>query len=475
MIIKNRKELLSHGNIKGRKIALDIIDYAMEAIDAYGLTRKLISIEGEILKVASLTYDLSKVGNIYVLGAGKAVLQMAEALEDVLGDRIKRGIVIEKRLDGMTRGLERIKRFRKIKVLQGGHPIPDEVDVRGAKEILEIAKDAGEGDLVFFCVQGGCTCMTTLPAEGLSLEDIKETTDLLLKSGADIEALNAVRIPITTLSEGRLARYIHPAEIINIVVNDAVWNYPQGWHKSWYDIGGWGPSVPVQGSKLNDFEVAVSLLKKYKLWEKVPDSIRNRLRNADPNLMAQTVRDFERMRIKYHTFVLANPEYGAEAAKKGAEEIGLNSMILFSTIEGEAREVGTVFAGIAKEIAKNDRPLKRPCVIISSGEMTVTIVGEHGEGGRNQECVLSAALKIDGGKDIVIASVSTDGTDGPTYIAGGIVDGYTMQRAKEKGIDAFENLERHNSSYVLRELGDAILFNEPGNNVCDLTLIVVTD
>jgi len=475
MIIKNRDELLSHGNIEGRKIALDIIDYAMEAIDAYELTRKLISIEGNILNVGSLTYDLSKVGDIYVLGAGKAVLQIAEALENILGDRIKKGTVIEKRLDSMTRGLERIKKFRKIKVIQGSHPVPDEVVVRGAKEILEIAKEAGEGDLVFFCVQGGCTCLTTLPAEGLSLEDVKEMTDLLLKSGADVEAVNAVRIPITTLSEGRLAKHIHPAEIINIVVNDAVWSYPQGWYKSWYDIGGWGPSVPVQGSKRDDFKIAISILKKYKLWEKVPDPVKKRLRNPDPSLLAQTIMDFERMGIKYHTFVLATPEDGAVAAKKGAEEIGINSMILSSTIEGEAREVGTVFAGIAKEVAKNGRPLKPPCVIISSGETTVTIVGEHGEGGRNQECALSAALKIDGGKNIVIASLSTDGTDGPTYIAGGIVDGYTMERAKEKGIDIFENLERHNSSYVLRELGDAIFFNEPGNNVCDLALIVVTE
>ncbi|MFC1802843.1 glycerate kinase [Thermoproteota archaeon] len=474
MIIKNREKLISKGNTKGRKIALDIIDYAMKAVDAYRLTKQLICVNGDILRVGSLNYNLLEIGDIYVLGAGKAVLQIAEALEEILGDRIKKGIVIEKKLGDMKKGLERIKQFRKITVLQGGHPIPDVTALIGAKGILEIAKEAGEGDLVFFCVQGGCTCMTTLPADGLSLEDVKETTELILESGAGIKEINSVRTPITTLSEGRLAKYIHPAEIINLVVYDGVWGYPQGWYKSRFDMG-WGPSVPVQVSEFNDFEVPISVLKKYGLWEKVPDSVRNCLLDADQNIMAQTVKDFERMGIKYHTFVLANPEYGVEAAEKGAKEMGLDSVILSSTLEGEAREVGNVLAAISKEIVKNGRPLKPPCIIISSGEMTVTIVGEHGEGGRNQECVLSAALKIDGCENVVISSIGTDGTDGPTDIAGGIVDGYTMKRSYEKGIDTSENLRIHNSSYVLRELEDAIFFNEPGNNVCDLMLIIVTD
>ena len=122
----------------------------------------------------------------------------------------------------------------------------------------------------------------------------------------------------------------------------------------------------------------------------------------------------------------------------------------------------------------NGRPLNPPCAIISSGETTVTLLGKHGEGGRNQECVLSAALKINGCREIVIASICTDGTDGPTHIAGGIVDGCTVKRAEAKGIDIFDNLKKHNSSYVLTALGDAILFDQPGNNVCDLSLIIVT-
>jgi len=470
MIIANREELLSHGNIRGRKIALDIVDRAMEAIDAYRLTKKRVSIDGDLLVVDSSTYNLSNVDNIYVLGAGKAVLQIAEALEDILGDRITKGVIIEKKLDGMTRGLERLHKLRNMKVLQGAHPTPEAINVKGAKEILELAKNAGKGDLLFFCVQGGCTCLTTLPAKGLSLEDVRVTTNLLLESGADIEAINAVRTPITTLSRGRLAKYIYPAEIINLVVDDSVWNYPQEWRAQ-----AWGPSVPASDNKQDDFRAAVSTLKKHGIWEKVPSSVKQHLNNPDPSLNAQTVEDFERMGIKYKTIVLATPEDGAEAAKKEADKIGISSLILSSSIEGEASEVGVVFAGIATEIARKGRPLIPPCVIIASGEKTVTIVEEHGKGGRNQEFVLSAALKLGGGKNIVILSVGTDGTDGPTDIAGGIIDEHTVKRAEEKGINIFENLKRHNSSYILAKLGDAIFFNEPGNNVCDLSLIVVTD
>ncbi len=474
MIIKNRRELLSKGNIRGRKIALDIIDHTMQAIDAYGLTRKLVSLEGNLLKIDSLTFDLAHRNNIYVLGAGKAVLQIAEALEDVLGDRITKGVIIEKKLNGMTRGLERIKKLKRIKVLQGDHPVPDEVDVSGAKEMLEIAKSAGEGDLVFFCVQGGCTCQTTLPVEGLNLEEVRETTDVLLKSGANVEEVNVVRAAITLLSDGRLAQYVHPAEIINIVVNDGVWGFAQGWRLESCALG-WGPCVPAPDLGQDELSFMNSTLKKYSSRKQIPGAVRNHLKLADTKASLQTVEDFKKSGIKYHSFVLADPETGAEAAYKDAKQMGLSSMILSTTIEGEASQVGIVLASFAKEIVKNRRPLKPPCALIAAGETTVTVVGGHGLGGRNQEAALSAALKIDGGQDIVIVSIGTDGTDGPTPIAGGIVDGDTVQRSREKGIDLVANLKKHNSSHVLAALGDAIYFNEPGNNVCDLALIIVTD
>jgi glycerate-2-kinase len=279
---------------------------------------------------------------------------------------------------------------------------------------------------------------------------------------------------MTQLSAGRLAKHVYPARIVNITVNDYVWNYPGEEKEDAYRLG-WGPCVPVSELRRREFEWTISSLMTHSLWRQFPPAARNALLNLEPEQYPQTVKDFENMGIKYQTIVLASPQDAAEAAARKSISMGVPSMILSSMLEGEAREVGIVFGAIAKEIAQNSRPLPPPCAIIAAGEKTVTLTEKSGEGGRNQEFVLSAALKIDGGHKIVIVSVGTDGTDGPTNIAGGIVDGFTLRRAKERGIDLIENLQKHNSAPVLISLDDAIYFDEPGNNLCDLSIIIVTE
>jgi len=178
--------------------------------------------------------------------------------------------------------------------------------------------------------------------------------------------------------------------------------------------------------------------------------------------------------LKIHNIVLADNEIMCEAAKERAEELGFKSLILSTKLEGESREVGVVLASIAKEIEEKGRPVKPPCVLILGGETTVTLTGSYGKGGPSQELVLGASLRIAGSKKVVIASIDTDGTDGPTEIAGGIVDGYTLKRAEEKGIDIFESLKKHNCYEVLMKLQDAIITGPTGTNVMDLDIVVVT-
>jgi len=452
MRIENKEELLSHGNRRGREVALDIIEHAMKAVDPYEVTKKLIYIEnGRKLIVSNMSYDLSKIGNIYVVGAGKATFPIAQALDEILGDRIKKGAI------NVKRGEKR--RLKRIRVREAGHPIPDEMGLEGAEEMVEIVKEAKEGDLVFVCITGGASALMPLPAEGISLEDKRRVTDLLLKCGATIDEINAVRKHISAIKGGRLAMYIHPAELVNLIVIDEVAGLP------------WGPTVP----DTTTFEDAVRALRRYDLWEKIPNPMKKHLEKGltDPNLETPKPRDFEGLRV--HNVVLANNEVACEAAKKRAEELGFNSMILSTVLEGESKEAGIVLAGIAKEIEKRGRPLKPPCVLILGGETTVTIKGQHGVGGPSQELALGFALKIAGTKNTVLASIDTDGTDGPTDIAGGIADGYTMERAKEKVIDIYESLMRHNSSHVLKELGDAIITGPTGTNVMDLNVIVISD
>jgi len=451
MIIKNKEELLSHGNKKGREVALDVTEHALRAVNSYKAVKKMVRIDDDRkLIVGDLSYDLSKIGNIYVVGAGKATFPIGQALEEILGERIRRGAINVKRSER--------RRLKYIKVREASHPIPDEIGLEGAGEIMDIAKEAKEGDIVFCAITGGASALMPLPAESISLEDKKRVTDLLLKCGATIDETNAVRKHISAIKGGRLAMCIHPAEVINLIVIDEVAGLP------------WGPTVP----DTTTYEDAVYVLKRYYLWERIPDSVRKYLERglSDPSLETPKPKDFKGLKV--HNIILANNEIACEAAKKRAEELGFNSMILSTVLEGESREAGIVLAGIAKEVKKKGRPLKPPCVLIIGGETTVTITEQHGEGGPSQELALGFSLKIAGSEKIVIVSMDTDGTDGPTDIAGGIADGYTRERAKEKDIDIHENLIRHNSSYVLKELKDSIITGPTGTNVMDLNVIVIT-
>jgi len=454
---------------------LDILETALQDIDASLYIRNLVSIDQNILRVGELKWDLSAIDHIYVIGAGKGILQMAEALEEILGDRIYEGVVVEKRLNGMARGMERISHLQRIQVIQGGHPIPDEAAVGGAQLILDIAKKASSKDLVFCCVQGGCTSLSTLPIEGIRLEDIQAMTDLLLRSGYEIQTLNSLRSAVTALSDGRLAAHVYPADIINLVVTDSVWSYPHGWENVSFTRG-WGPCVPAAEYKIEKLADDLTQIRCSELWEHLPTSIRAYLSQVQIAQCFYTEKQFNQRGIRAHTFVLANTEHGARAAANAARNMGLNALLVTTVMEGEAREAGIFWASIAKEVIKNHRPVPPPCVLIFAGEMTVTLDRTNcGTGGRNQEAVLSAAAKLDGAKDVVVLSVGTDGTDGPNRVpvAGGIVDGYTAERARAEGIRLSSELGRHNSFNVLHRLNDAVFFDEPGNNVCDLTLVVV--
>jgi len=450
MIIKNKEELLSHGNIKGREIALDVIENAIKAVDAYEATKKIVRKEDDELIVRDVAYDLSKIGDIYVVGGGKATFSIAKALDEILGEKIKQGIIIVKK--GEKRRLEHIE------VIEAEHPLPDEAGLKGAKKIIDIAEKAKERDLVFCAITGGASALMPLPAENISLEDKRKVTELLLKCGATIDEINTVRKHISAIKGGRLAKRIYPAEIINLIVIDEIAGRP------------WGPTVP----DTTTFEDAVNVLKKYRLWTKISDTVREHLKRGmgDPSLETPKPEDFKTLKV--HNVVLADNEMMCEAAKRRAEELGFKPLVLTTRLEGESREAGIILASIAKEIEEKNRPIKPPCVLILGGETTVTITGQSGKGGPSQELVLGASLKIAGSKRIVVASIDTDGTDGPTKIAGGVVDGYTLKRAAEKGVDVFKSLMNHNSYNVLMKLQDAIFTGPTGTNVMDLDVVVIT-
>lgn len=449
--IKNRSELLSTGSTEGRRIALEIIEHTLMSIDSYTKVKEAIRWENDTtLRVVDMSYDLSAIDNVYVLGAGKATFPIARALEEIMGSRLRQGLVIVKKGYG--------KKLKRIEVLEAGHPIPDEVAVQGSKRIVEIARQADEQDLVFCAITGGASSLMSLPVQGISLRDKQRVTKLLLQSGVTLYETNTVRKHISAVKGGKLAQCIHPARIVNLIVIDEVEGVP------------WGPTVPDETT----FQDAIGVLKRHDIWNRTPQSIKRYLMRgiANPALETPKQRDFGNIRVQ--NVVLADNQTACEAARQGAAILGLDSMILSSQVEGESREAGIILACIAKNVEKIGEPMRPPCVLIMGGETTVRLSKHWGLGGPSQELALGASLKIAGSRRITIASLDTDGTDGPTSVAGGIVDGCTLKRAAKRNVDVFKNLMDHNSLKVLTQLNDAIVTGPTGTNVADLTVAVIT-
>ena len=449
MIVRNWQALTSHGNTSGREIVLRIIESAIEQVNSYRLVREQIKVARD-LSVGALKYELGNIRKIFVIGAGKQVTFVASAVEDALQDRISDGIVVEKKGWGC--------KTNRIKVIEGGHPLPDETSVKGANEIVRMATNAEKNDLVIVCVTGGCSSLIMLPPDTITIREAGEVCRLLLNSGAPIEDVNAVRKHLSQVGGGKLAMLIHPAEVLSFIAVDEVAGVP------------WGPSVPDTTS----FSDAKNVLMRYDLWSRISASVRDYFDRADPLQETPKAADFRRIGVREHHVVFADNSMLCRAVERKASDLGLRSMTISTSVEGEAKDAGIFLASIAKEVEKNERPFKPPVVIIAGGETTVTIPASHGEGGRNQELALAAAMKIAGSRRITLASVATDGTDGPTDIAGAIVDGYTMEQATEAGVDLVESLRLHNSSSVFRRLNDAVYTNDTGTNLMDLIIVYVS-
>ncbi|HSB79215.1 MAG TPA: glycerate kinase [Candidatus Methylomirabilis sp.] len=447
--IRNRQTLLAHGNRDLRKVAFDIVDYALTKADPYRAVKALVHLQGDLLEVGNLRLDLKTHGRILLLGAGKATFPIAKALEDILGERIADGVIICKY--GQEGTLARSRLYL------SSHPIPDEAGFRAARDALALARETRAGDIVFAGITGGSSALMPYPVEGITLDAKKRINQLLLTCGANIIEINAVRKHLSRIKGGWLAKSIHPqAHLINLTVSDVIGD-PLDYITC--------PTVPDTSS----FDDARRTLSKYELWEKAPASVSRYLKAGGPGL--ETPKDLSDHHLD--NFIIVAGTAACEGAAEKARELNLQTMILSTMLEGESRELGGTFAAIGKEILLNNRPLQPPCVVIGGGETTVKITGEAGQGGPNQEFSLGAALGIDRIGDVVIIGQDSDGTDGPTDIAGGVVDNLTIQRAQALGIDVFAALTRHDVTPVLLKLEDAIVTGPTGTNVNDLKLMLV--
>ena len=448
MYIKNRDELISHGQTKSRRTIIDIVEHALSATDPYLATLKLVSLDGNTLSVGGLHFDLSNRGRIYLLGAGKATFPVAKGLEEILGDRISDGLIIVK--EGQEGTLE------KVRMRVASHPLPDERGFEAAKEMIALAEATQEGDIVFCAISGGSSALAPLPVPGVTVLEKRMINKLLLYSGASIREINAVRKHLSSIKGGRLALSIFPAEIINLTVSDVTGD-PLDYIT---DL-----TVPDTSS----FEDAIQTLRKHDLMESIPKSAREYLLNATADM--EGPKDFNGRPV--HTFVLVKGSEVCEAANNHARELGLASTILTTTLEGESIEASHLFTGLARRIKTYHRPLAPPCVVIAGGETTVTISDVCGKGGPNQELAIGAALQLADTEDVTVASIDTDGTDGPTEFAGGIVDNLTAKEALEKGVNLRKSLLLHDASTALEAIGSSIRTGHTGTNVNDLIVMLV--
>lgn len=411
--------------------------------DAWTIIRESLQavLPDSAVKAALNKKDIDK--DVTVIAIGKAAWNMAKAAKDQLGDQVVRGLVVTKyeHSKGPIPGFE---------IIESGHPIPDENSVRGAGRALEMVSQlSAEKDMILFLVSGGGSAIFEKPLEGVELVDVMEITDQLLSRGADIVEMNRVRKHLSAVKGGRFAEACGGVEVYVAVLSDVIGDH--------LDVIASGPAFPDTSTSVD----ALQVLEKYGVT--VEDHIREAILKETP----KTLQHCENV-------ITGSVTKLCESAAEACAKLGYTPLILSTSVDGEAKEVGRMLASFARELASgmpSGYKLEAPCALITGGETVVRLQGK-GKGGRNQEVALSAAIGIEGLENVVIFSVGSDGTDGPTEAAGGMVDGGTLGRILEKGIPAEVYLDQNDSYRALEASGDLLITKATGTNVNDLMVVL---
>jgi hydroxypyruvate reductase len=385
-------------------------------------------------------------GRTLVIGAGKASAAMAKALEDHWPGAVA-GLVVTRYGYGVP--------CERIEIVEAAHPVPDAAGVAAAQRMVGLVSGLTADDLVIALISGGGSSLLALPAPGLTLDDKQNVNRALLRSGATISEMNCVRRHLSAIKGGRLAAACHPAQVVTLLMSDVPGDDP-------IDIAS-GPTVADPTTCAD----ALDVIRRYGIA--LPVNVRRILESGD----GETVKPGDPRLADADVRMIATPQRSLEAAATVADAAGVAPAILGDAIEGEAREVGTVMAGIALHVARHGEPFAPSCVLISGGETTVTVRGD-GRGGRNVEFLLSLAIALDGEPGIFAIAGDTDGVDGQEEIAGAIVAPDTLARAWEQGIRSRDSLARNDGHGFFGALGDSVVTGPTLTNVNDFRAILVT-
>lgn len=394
------------------------------------------NLPGQAVKNALDNHEFS--GTLYMLAIGKAAWTMAKAASGTLGDKITEGIVITKYGHSMGN-------IPCVEIIEAGHPVSDENTIIGTEKAIGMAEKLKEGDELLFLISGGGSALFEKPLEGLSLDDVVGINKQLLSCGADIVEINMIRKRLSSVKGGRFAQICSPAKIFTVVLSDVLGDR--------LDSIASGPAAP----DISTVDDAMAVINKYGI--DAGDNIKGYLEKETPKAITNV-----------ESVVTGSVRTLCESAARAAAGFGYQPVILCADMNCEAREAGRLMSAIARQVG-GAHGIKRPCAIILGGETVVRVKGK-GKGGRNQELVLAAAEGIEGIKDTVVFSVGSDGTDGPTDAAGGIVDGSAMEKLRQKGIKLSDALDDNNAYHALKAIGALVVTGPTGTNVNDISVIL---
>lgn len=433
-----------------RSILRRVIGEGLRAADpAYALLNR-VHRTGHRLQVGRRRYDLRSFDRIVVVGAGKASARMAQALEQVLGTYLDSGLIVVKTGHRLP--------TKRITVVEAGHPVPDRAGLKAAEQLRDRVAELGDCDLLIVLLSGGASSLIPAPVEGVSLADKQTLTQLLLRSGATIREINVVRKHLSTIKGGGLAEGTR-ARIVTLILSDVIGDELTA-------IGS-GPTTPDPST----YREAIAIMKRRRIWMKAPASIRRHLQRGERGDVSETPKPgAARFRRVQHE-IIGNNEMALVAAAQAAQHAGLQTVLFSTPLVGEASRAGAAFASLAERLSKGKGMLRRPYCIVAGGETTVTVTG-RGKGGRAQEFAVAAACEIAGVQKMWIVAIGTDGTDGPTDVAGAVVSGSTLDQAKRKGVNLRRALTQHNTYPALHALTSHIVTGPTGTNVNDLYLLL---
>ncbi len=431
---------------KGRELLISMFLSAIDAVHPKNLIPASVKIEKSLIQVENHKFPIPE--KFYVFGSGKASVEMAKAIEKIALERIEEGLVV----------CNYTEKLKKIEVIEGSHPIPDEKSLYAGDILYKKMSSLYKNDFFIYLLSGGSSALIEKLIPPITLEDLRKLTELLLKHSVPIDEINIIRKHISLIKGGRLGRATKAKGIV-LVISDVIGD-------DLFTIG----SAPLYYDK-STYKDAYNILKKYDLLEKVPETVKEVIEKGLKGEIPDTPKE-ENPNIKH--FIIGNNFKALKQAKKIAEENGYKSHIMTSQMKGEAREVAKVIVSIGKEIIKTENPFKKPVCLLFGGETTVTVKG-NGKGGRNQELCLSALNEIKDTESIYLLSGGTDGIDGNSDAAGAVVDKTSYEKALKKGLSIDKYLENNDSYHFFKETDDLIFTGYTGTNVMDITILLVED